>query len=134
MVPTTGGSGTPASNSTDDGGWGGIPIGFNYNFFGSVFNNLGVGTNGLVMFGPIPGYGTAAGELGQFIFQTLPTVFPNTGNPGNVIGLMLSDMNFSGSASSLRYWNDGIAPTRRFILSGTYTQFSPANTPTIDFI
>ena len=130
VVPTTGGSGFPASNSTDDGGWGGIPIGFNYNFFGSVFNNLGVGTNGLVMFGPIPGYGTAAGELGQFSFQTTPTVFPNTGNPGNVIGLMLSDMNFSGSASSLRYWNDGIAPTRRFILSGTYTQFSPANTPT----
>jgi hypothetical protein len=129
---------TPLSGGgLDDGGWGGIPIGFDYNFFGSIFSSLGVGTNGLVMFGPIPGYGTGAGQLGQFSFQTTPTVFPNTGNPGNVIGLMLSDMRFStdnGGNGILRYWNDGIAPTRRFILSGTYPQYSGGALTTVQLI
>ncbi|MBU3676359.1 MAG: hypothetical protein FGM54_04155, partial [Chitinophagaceae bacterium] len=114
---------TPLSGGNlDDGGWGGIPIGFNYNFFGSNFNTLGVGTNGLVMFGAIPGYGTTAGQLGQFSFSS--PAFPNAGNPGNVIGLMLSDMNFGTATSSLRYWTEGIAPTRRFVLSGTYAQYT----------
>jgi hypothetical protein len=129
---------TPLSGGgLDDGGWGGIPIGFDYNFFGSIFSSLGVGTNGLVMFGPIPGYGTGAGQLGQFNFNTIPTVFPNTGNPGNVIGLMLSDMRFStanGGNGILRYWNDGIAPTRRFILSGTYPQYSGGALTTVQLI
>lgn len=114
---------TPLSGGTlDDGGWGGIPIGFNYNFFGSNFTTLGVGTNGLVMFGPIPGYTTTTGQLGQFTFAS--PAFPNAGNPGNVIGLMLSDMNFGTAGSSLRYWTEGIAPTRKFVLSGVYAQWS----------
>jgi hypothetical protein len=117
----------------DDGGWANIPIGFTYNFFGSNFTSLAAGTNGLVMFGPVPGFGTAPGELGQFSFSG-PPVFPNTGNPGNVIGLMLSDMNFSNASSSLRYWNDGIAPTRRFILSGTYAQFSGGALTTVQLM
>ena len=115
VVPLSGGN-------TDDGGWGNIPIGFDYNFFGSNFNNLGVGTNGLVMFGPIPGYTTSAGQLGQFNFAA--PAFPNVGNPGNVIGLMLSDMQFGNASSSLRYWTEGIAPTRRFVLSGVYAQYT----------
>jgi len=109
-VPLSGGD-------LDDGGWGNIPIGFTYNYFGSPFTTLGVGTNGLVMFGTIPGYGTSAGQLGQWQFAT-PT-FPNSGNPGNVIGLMLSDMRFTtnnGGNGVLKYWTEGFAPTRRFVL------------------
>ncbi|MGI9191860.1 MAG: GEVED domain-containing protein, partial [Chitinophagaceae bacterium] len=122
-LATGGAATTPLSGgSLDDGGWGGIPIGFDYNFFGSNFNNLGVGTNGLVMFGSIPGYGTNPGQLGQFSFSS--PAFPNAGNPGNVIGLMLSDMNFGTATSSLRYWTEGVAPTRKFVLSGTYAQYS----------
>jgi hypothetical protein len=114
---------TLSGGGLDDGGWGGIPIGFNYNFFGTNFTSLAVGTNGLLMFGTVPCYGTGAGCLGQYSF-TGPPYFPNVLNPANVIGLMLSDMNFSNAGSSLRYWTDGIAPTRRFVLSGTYTQYS----------
>jgi large repetitive protein len=113
---------TLSGGTIDDGGWGGIPIGFTYNFFGTDFTSLGVGTNGLVMFGNIPGYTTATGQLGQFSF--LSPTFPNASNPGNVIGLMLSDMDFSNANSVLRYWTEGVAPTRRFIVQGTYAQWS----------
>jgi hypothetical protein len=97
-----------SGGTLDDGGWGNIPIGFTFNYFGSNFTTLGVGTNGLVMFGTIPGYTNAVGQLGQYNFSS-PT-FPNSGNPGNIIGLMLSDMDFR-FAGNLRYWTDGIAPT-----------------------
>jgi hypothetical protein len=126
VVPVSGGN-------TDDGGWANIPIGFTYNFFGSNFTSLAVGTNGLVMFGTVPGYTTAAGQLGQYAFLG-PPVFPNAGNPGNVIGLMLSDMNFANTNSSLRYWTDGIAPTRRFILSGTYSTYSTSTVTTVQMM
>ena len=113
-VPLSGGS-------LDDGGWSGIPIGFSYNFFGTTFSSISAGTNGLLMFGPVPGYSSAAGQLGQYSFNTVGGVFPNINNPGNVIALMAADQYFgSGTAGSatgtLKYWNDGVAPTRRFII------------------
>ncbi|MCX8478727.1 MAG: GEVED domain-containing protein, partial [Chitinophagales bacterium] len=133
VLANAGSAVTPLSGgSTDDGGWGGIPIGFSYNFFGSSFTTLGVGTNGLVMFGTIPGYGTSAGQLGQFTFAT--PAFPNTGNPGNVIGLMLQDMNFGTAGSSLRYWTEGIAPTRRFVLSGVYAAYTGGGLSTVQLM
>ena len=55
LVPLSGGG-------LDDGGWGNIPIGFNFNFFGTNFSTLAAGTNGLLMFGTVPGYTTAAGN------------------------------------------------------------------------
>ncbi|MDI1316154.1 GEVED domain-containing protein, partial [Flavobacterium sp.] len=113
-VPLTGGS-------LDDGGWSGLPIGFNFNFFGNSFSTISAGTNGLLMFGTPPGYGTGAGQLGQFTFTTAPAVFPNAANPGNVIALMAADQYFgsglAGSASStLKYWTQGIAPNRIFVI------------------
>ena len=68
-VPLSGGS-------LDDGGWSNIPIGFTFNFFGNTFNNISAGTNGLLMFGSVPGYGTGAGQLGQYNFNTTGGVFP----------------------------------------------------------
>jgi len=125
-VPLTGGN-------LDDGGWGGIPIGFTYNFFGTTFTQLAVGTNGLVMFGTVPCYTTTSGCLGQFAF-TGPPYFPNAANPANVIGLMLSDMQFGNIFSNLKYWTDGTAPTQRFVLSGTYAQFSGGALTTVQLM
>ena len=128
QVPLTGGS-------LDDGGWSNIPIGFNFNFFGNSFSTISAGTNGLLMFGVPPGYGTAAGQLGQFTFNTVGGVFPNLNNPGNVIALMAADQYFgngtAGSASStLRYWTEGYAPNRTFIIE--YSNVDPccSNGPT----
>ncbi|NBX79244.1 MAG: T9SS C-terminal target domain-containing protein [Flavobacteriales bacterium] len=108
---------TPLSGgSMDDGGWGGIPIGFNFNYFGNSFNTIAAGTNGLLMFGTVPGYGTAAGQLGQFTFQG-PPYFPNTGNPGNIIALLAADMQMANSTTgSIKYWTEGYAPNRVFVI------------------
>jgi len=100
----------------DDGGWGGIPIGFNFNFFGNSFTTLGAGTNGVLMFGTIPGYGTANGQLGDYTF-TGPPYFPNVANAGNIIALMAADLQMANSVNgSVKYWTEGYAPNRRFVI------------------
>lgn len=107
---------TLGGGSMDDGGWSGIPIGFNFNFFGSSFSEIAVGTNGLLMFGPVPGFGIGSGQLGQYSFVG-PPVFPNAGNPGNVIALMAGDLQMANSTSgSIKYWVEGYAPNRIFVL------------------
>jgi len=110
---------TPAlsGGSLDDGGWAGIPIGFNFNYFGTNFSTIAAGTNGLLMFGTPPGYGTTGGQLGQYVFNG-PTVFPNATNPGNVIALMAGDQYLTGATNtgSIKYWVEGYAPNRKFII------------------
>jgi hypothetical protein len=108
---------TPLGGGTmDDGGWGGIPIGFNFNFFGNSFTTLGAGTNGVLMFGTIPGFGIADGQLGDYTF-TGPPYFPNAANAGNVIALLASDMQMANSVNgSIKYWTQGYAPNRRFVI------------------
>jgi len=120
-VPLTGGT-------LDDGGWSGLPIGFNFNFFGNSFSTISAGTNGLLMFGTPTGYGTTAGQLGQFTFTTTPAVFPNAANPGNVIALMAADQYFgngtaASSSSTLTYWTQGYAPNRIFVIE--YSKVDP---------
>jgi hypothetical protein len=104
----------------NDGGFPNIPIGFNYNYFGNVFSTLAVSTNGVLMFGPVPGYGTADGQLGDASFgATNGLVFPNLNNPANVISLFTADMNSLttwAATSSIKYWTEGAAPTRRFVI------------------
>ncbi len=111
---------TPAlsGGTLDDGGWGNIPIGFNFNYFGTNFNTIAAGTNGLLMFGTVPGYGTGAGQLGQYIFNTTGGVFPNLNNPGNVIALMAGDqyLSLANNTGSIKYWVEGVAPNRRFVI------------------
>ena len=108
---------TPLSGGTmDDGGWGGIPIGFNFNFFGNSFTTLGAGTNGVLMFGTIPGFGINDGELGDYTFAG-PPYFPNAANAGNVIALLASDMQMANSVNgSIKYWTEGYSPNRRFVI------------------
>ena len=108
---------TPLGGGTmDDGGWGGIPIGFSFNFFGNNFTTLGAGTNGVLMFGTIPAFGTNDGELGDYTF-TGPPYFPNAANAGNVIALLASDMQMANSVNgSIKYWTEGYAPNRKFVI------------------
>jgi hypothetical protein len=105
-----------SSGSLDDGGWGSIPLGFNYNFFGTNFTSVNVGTNGVMQFGA---YNSTA--IAQYAFVLTPQVFPNASNPLNVIAYLANDMIWSnaGENNSIKYWNDGIVPTRRFIIQFT---------------
>ncbi len=129
VVCTNGVPNVPLSGGTlDDGGWSGLPIGFNFNFFGTSFSTISAGTNGLLMFGTPPGYTTAAGNLGQYSFNTTGGVFPNALNPGNVIALMAADQYFGSgtagsSSSTLTYWTQGYAPNRIFVIE--YSKVDP---------
>jgi len=94
--------------SLDDGGWGGVPMGFNFNFFGVSYNAISVGTNGTLQFGTTSG-------LGDYSFTTLPS----TTEPLNMVAVLAmdNDLSTSGTANgTIRYWTEGYAPNRKFVV------------------
>jgi len=105
----TGGVATPPTQdgSLDDGGWASIPIGFTFNFFGTNYTSLNVGTNGVVQFGA---YNEAA--LSDFTFSN---PLPSAAEPTNIIALCAVDL-YLATSGTVSYWVDGIAPNRKFIL------------------
>lgn len=106
----TGGVATPATDlgfGLDDGGWSGIPVGFNFNFFGTSYNTISIGTNGTVFFGATP-------NVGDFTFTTLPS----TAEPFNMIAVLAMDNNLGGATGgTIKYWTEGLAPNRKFVVS-----------------
>jgi gliding motility-associated-like protein len=117
---TAGGTAVVAqtSGSLDDGGWGGVPVGFNFNFFGANYNTINIGTNGTVMFGTYNGT-----SLADFTYTTLPS----TTEPFNLVAVLAMDNDLrtsesqfitpSGVSGSIKYWTEGYAPNRKFIIS-----------------
>jgi hypothetical protein len=95
------------SGTLDDGGWGAVPIGFTYNFLGTNFNSVNVGTNGVIQFGAY-----SAGSLSDY---TYPVGLPSATEPFNIIAGCAVDL-YAATSGKIRYWNEGIAPTRRFVL------------------
>ena len=106
-----------ASGSLDDGGWSAIPIGFSYNFFGTNYTTINVGTNGVLQFGA---YNATA--LGDFIIGALP----NTVDPLGAIYAGSNDLHcgYVGSNTYIRYWTNGYAPNRRFIVEYYVNQYA----------
>ncbi len=94
------------SGNLDDGGWQNIPIGFSYNFFGNNYTTLNVGTNGVLLFGAYN-----ATSLGDYSYAT---AFPTATEPTNVIAAGAND--FNATSGTIRYWIQGIAPTRTFVV------------------
>jgi len=119
---TNGVSTVPVSGGNlDNGGWDNVPVGFSFSFFGNNYASLAVSTNGFLVFGPVLGYGTTPGQMGQNAFSNLGGTFPNTNNPGNMIAVMAGDHYFgngtNGSATGdIYYWTEGYSPNRRFVL------------------
>ena len=105
------------SGSLDDGGWSGIPLGFNFNFFGTSFNTINVGTNGVLQFGA---YNATA--LGDYTIGALP----NTVDPLGAIYICANDLVEYNTNNYVRYWTDGFAPNRRFIIEYYASQFGNA--------
>ena len=101
------------SGTNDDGGWSSIPLGFTYNFFGSNYTTVNVGTNGVIQFGAYNANGgfTAPYGLGDYTFTNN---FPTTLEPMNIIAGGACDLTIS--SGTVRYWTQGIAPTRVFVL------------------
>jgi hypothetical protein len=96
------------SGGLDDGGWGAIPIGFNFNYFGTNYNTINVGTNGVLQFGA---YNAAA--LGDFTIGALP----NALDPTNAIFGFAHDLMCGFAGANLSYWTSGIAPNRKFVVN-----------------
>jgi gliding motility-associated-like protein len=104
---TDAGVATPAIASLDDGGWNNIPVGFNFNFFGTSYSTITVGTNGTVFFGTTP-------NVGDFTFTTLPS----TTEPFNMIAVLAMDNDLrTATGGTIKYWTEGYAPNRKFYVS-----------------
>jgi hypothetical protein len=103
--------------SLDDNFWGGIPVGFNFNFFGNTVTNVFIGSNGTINLGTT---GSTA-----FTFSG----FPSTLSPASTIAVVARDLHWARTGSGkITYWTEGVAPNRRFIV-----QFLNATTYGTDF-
>jgi hypothetical protein len=112
LVPLT-------SGGLDDGGWGNIPLGFSFDYFGTNYTNVNIGTNCVLQFGA---YNATA--LGDFTIGALP----NTVDPLGAIFAAAHDMN-CGTANatnptSVKYWTEGYAPNRRFVIQYDIFRFA----------
>ena len=96
--------------SLDDGYFAGIPIGFSFSFFTQRATQVYIGTNGTIVMN-VPG---ASGSSSY----TFTGGFPNSGNPASTVALAARDLRFNTPTGrgSLRYWIEGFAPNRRFIV------------------
>ncbi|MEX1132104.1 MAG: hypothetical protein WEC15_02670, partial [Flavobacteriales bacterium] len=91
----------------DDAGWAGIPLGFDFDFFGNTYSTVNVGTNGLIQFGEY----NAAG-LSDYLFTN---ALPNAAEPLNIVAGVAVDL-IANSAGTIRYWTEGLPPTRTFVM------------------
>lgn len=108
VIPYTPGpftGGTTVSLS-DDSQTGSIPITFPFCFFGNTYNNCIIGSNNWL--------GFVAGQTSTWVTVPIPS---NTGNAprGTIMGPW-QDIN-PGIGGTIRYYVDGVAPFRRFVLS-----------------
>lgn len=94
----------------DDGYLAHVPLGFDFNFYGNVYNEVNVFSNGLMMFGP-----AVTANTGFFRGD----VIPNPPIPNNIIAFAWTDWQPNKVPGSIRYETRGEAPNRRFILQFT---------------
>ena len=109
-----------SSGTLDDGGWGTIPLGFTFNFFGSTYSSINVGTNGVLQFGA---YNATA--LGDFIIGALP----NNVDPMGAIYGCANDLHCGYAGANVRYWTTGAAPNRKFVINYQVFQYGGTTTP-----
>jgi hypothetical protein len=109
---------TANSTSLDDNFWSGIPVGFNFNFFGNTVTNVFIGSNGTINLG----------TAGSTAF-TFTGGFPSTFSPASTVAVVARDLHWSRTGSGkITYWTEGVAPNRRFVV-----QFLNATTYATDF-
>jgi len=100
-ISTTGTEIAPALS--DDGGVYGVPIGFGFEFFGTIFNTAAISADGYVTFGILAGY------------QNNPIPTPDESN--SLIAPFWDDLNPELNAQSALYYETlGAAPNRRFVV------------------
>jgi gliding motility-associated-like protein len=93
----------------DDRSWGPLNIGFNFTFYGNVYNRFYVTSNGLVMFGS-----------GSNDYTEDP--IPSTSSPNNFIAAFWDDIVINSSGKIL-YTTIGASPNRKCIIQWTNMGF-----------
>jgi hypothetical protein len=89
-----------------------MPIGFTFNFFGTDYNNLVIGSNGIVSFDTAKAGSFCAWSL----TDTIPTAVAT--DMRNAIMCPYHDINPASSSSNhIAYFSFGTAPYRRFVIN-----------------
>ena len=99
------GAGTPVVLS-DDQTSGALPIGFNFDFFGTNYSNFYISSNGFLAFTPEIN-GCCTGQL-----------LPDATSPNNLIAFAWEDIN-PGAGGSIDYFTTGVAPNRQLVVNFT---------------
>ena len=99
-----------ASNNCDDCVTGNIPIGFSFNYYGNIYTECQIQSNGIVGFGGLTYTGYSAFAI------------PAVGAPNNYIAGMYADIDVR-CGGTVTYQLTGTAPNRRFVVS--YNNVSP---------
>lgn len=93
---------------TDDVWSGIISIGFDFCFYGNTYNQLLIGTNGIVSFN--------TGDAGGYCEWPIDNPFADAGGVTNSIGFPFHDIDPS-VGGTIRYGSFGAAPCRYFVVS-----------------
>jgi gliding motility-associated-like protein len=101
--PTTGG--TVIGGFTDNSNQGPLPLGFNFPFFGTNYNQLWLCSNGWITF-TNPTSTTA-----------VPTVLPSAAAPNNIIAWAWDDINWTLGGGTFSYYTGGVAPNQYLVLN-----------------
>jgi len=91
-----------------------LPIGFNFTFFGNVYSQFNICSNGFISFN---------NSNNSVYTLTMPAVSPNT-----IIAAALEDLNPS-LGGTIEYYNVGSAPNRKLIVNYTNIQHYPSGNP-----
>ncbi|MBL7717825.1 MAG: hypothetical protein JNL72_03240, partial [Flavipsychrobacter sp.] len=92
-----------ASFTSNDDGYATVAIPFQFNYYGTDYSTVYIGTNGYV------GFSTTS--MTSLSAQNLP----NSTAPNNLISLFWHDMNLN-NGGTVTYSTEGIAPNRRFVI------------------
>jgi len=90
------------SGFADDRRWGPIPIGFDFDFFGTTYSEFNVSSNGLVTFGA---------RTNAFSNVSIP----DAGRPDNYIAPFWDDL-IIDATGDIMYQTIGTAPNRKLII------------------
>ncbi len=99
-----GGTGTTVSLG-DDAVSPALPVGFTFNFYGNLYNNFYISSNGFIGFSSAMTHGCCNGVL-----------IPSAGNPDNMIAFAWNDLNPFVNGSVISYFTTGVAPSRKLVV------------------
>jgi hypothetical protein len=118
-LPTTYMSGlTPLTVSlSDDVMSGAVPIGFNFEFFGDIYTQAYISSNGFLSFDASASQGCCSGQA-----------IPSTGSPNNMISIWWEDLD-PVDGGTVRYGTTGSSPDRMFIVEYSSIQHYPSGIP-----